>query len=507
MTYQDIHTILIENSRRFGSKDYIVSVDQGKHITFEQIDKYTGKVANFLKARDLRKEDRISLIGKNSIETIIIFLGVMRYGAVLNPINTEESSENVLRIIQRVKPQVIICDQKIDISEFGDSHFCMPFAEIETADKQQSDFFTAINTQTVFFEKSIGNKEGIAEILFTSGTTEQPKGVVISREALFFMVDEVIRKIELTQKDRILEYRAYSWASTQLLSILSTLRVGATLVLAQKFSRSRFPDWLKEHNVTISSGVPTVINILVSKPVKLHQKDVPKLRYITSSSAPLSVEKQRMFEETYGIRINQMAGMTEAGWMIGNPPQKSKTGSVGTPFAHKQVVILDEQGRECTIDREGEIAIRGKSLAMGYLNEEGGIDPFPKDGFRTGDIGCMDSEGYIFITGRKKDLIIRGGVNISPKEITERILRHPAVKEVVTLGVPDKIYGEEIACFVVPVEKGGVSSDDIRRHCRKTLPDFKIPKIIRFLDQIPKSERGKVSKNVLLEMLSEEAMG
>jgi len=504
MIYQDIHSILIESSNRFGSKEYIISVDQKKRITFEQIEKYTGKVANFLKDKGLRKEDRVSLIGKNTIETIIIFLGVMRYGAVLNPINKEESSENILKIIRRVKPRALICDEEVDASEFGDAELCMPFAELETTDTQQFNLFTAINTQPEFFKKPIGAREDIAEILFTSGTTEQPKGVVISREELFFMVDEVIRKIGLTQTDRMLEYRAYSWASTQLLSILSTLRVGATLVLARKFSRSRFPDWLKEHNVTISSGVPTVINILVSKPVKLHQKDVPNLRYITSSSAPLSVDKQRTFEKIYGIRVNQMAGMTEAGWMIGNPPQKGKTGSVGTPFAHKQVVILDEEGHECTVGQEGEIAIKGKSLAMGYLNEEGGIDSFSKDGFRTGDIGYMDSEGYIFISGRKKDLIIRGGVNISPKEITDRIQQHPAVKEVVTLGIPDAIYGEQVACFVVPLKKGELNSNDLRQHCSKTLPDFKVPKIIRFLDQIPKSERGKVSKNILIEMLSKE---
>jgi long-subunit acyl-CoA synthetase (AMP-forming) len=189
MMYQDIHTILIENSRRFGSKDYIISADQRKHITFEQIENYTAKVANFLKEKGLRKEDRVSLIGKNSIETIIIFLGVMRYGAVLNPINTEESGENIQRIIRRVKPRMIFCDKEVDTSEFGDAEFYMPFAEMETSDTQQFDLFTVINAQSLFFKKPIGSRKDIAEILFTSGTTEQPKGVVISREELFFMVD------------------------------------------------------------------------------------------------------------------------------------------------------------------------------------------------------------------------------------------------------------------------------------------------------------------------------
>jgi acyl-coenzyme A synthetase/AMP-(fatty) acid ligase len=504
MIYQDIHTNILKNSRRFGPKDYLVSVDQGKSITFEQINEHTGKVANYLASEGLRKGDRVSLIGKNSIETITIFLGVMRYGSVINPINFEESPENIFRIVRRVKPCMIIYDRGIGLSDFGDTYLAMPFAAMDDLEKEKFDFFSIISGQKKVFESPLGSKEDVAEILFTSGTTEEPKGVIISREGLFFMVDEVIRKIALTEKDRVLEYRAYSWASTQLLTILSTLRVGATLILSKKFSRSRFAGWLKGQKVTISSGVPTVINILLSNPVRLRKEDVPQLKYITSSSAPLSVEKQMMFEQIYGIRINQMAGMTEAGWMMGNPPGKSKTGSVGTPFAHKQVLILDENGRECGVGQEGEIVIRGRSMAMGYLNEKGGIDLFPKDGFPTGDIGFIDDDGYIFISGRKKDLIIRGGVNISPREITDRIMQHPGVREATTVGVTDKIYGEEIACFVVPTQKGKVSSHDLLTHCKKTLPEFKIPKILRFVDKIPKTERGKVSKKALLEMLTEE---
>jgi len=504
MNYQDIHAILLESSRRFGPKDYILSVDQGKNISFDGINEYTGKVANFLTAKGLKKGDKISLIGENSIETIIIFLGVLRHGAIVNPINFKESRENIYGIIKRVKPHIIIYDQEMDPLDFNETYLSMPFGEMDDAQKRKGDFFSIIDGYDTGFDSPLGDKDDIAEILFTSGTTERPKGVAITSEALFLMVDEVISKIELTEKERMLEYRAYSWASTQLLSILSSLRVGATLIFAKKFSRSRFPDWLKDYHVTISSGVPTVINILISNPVKLHENDVPMLKYITSSSAPLLPEKQREFEKLYGIRINQMAGMTEAGWMMGNPPKKSKTGSVGTPFAHKRVVILNELGQECEIGQEGEIVIKGRSLAMGYLNDGGGINKFPEEGFRTGDLGCMDSDGYVFITGRKKDLIIRGGVNISPEEITERIMHHPDVEEAMTIGIPDGIYGEEVTCFVVPKKKGGVDPDDILSHCKNTLPDFKLPKVIRIVEHIPKTDRGKVSKDLLLNMLAEE---
>lgn len=499
--FRDIHSILLDSQKRFGVKTFVISVDQDTQLSFNDINDYTGRVANFLKERKASKKTRICLIGKNCVETLVLFLGILRYGAIACPINFEESRENISRIMQRVKPELCFYDRDLGPVWWTGSLLSLSYSDSPL--KEPTDFFSLLDRCSPSFDESLGEREDIAEILFTSGTTESPKGVVISRHGLFLMVDEVIRKVEMTSDDRVLEYRAYSWASTQLLSLLSTLRVGATLVLARKFSRSKFPEWLRKYDVTVSSGVPTVINILVSDPVELRKDDVPSLKYMTSSSAPLSVEKHREFERIYGIRINQMAGMTEAGWMIGNPPGKSKMGSVGTPFFHKQVFIMDEEGRECPQGREGEVVVQGPSLAMGYLNEKGEVDPFPKEGLRTGDMGYKDSEGYVFITGRKKDLIIRGGVNISPNEITDRILHCPGVKDAATIGVPDKIYGEEVASFVVPMEKVKLSSEIIRKHCRATLPEFKLPKIIRFLDQIPKTERGKVSKNGLLRILAE----
>jgi long-chain acyl-CoA synthetase len=501
-SFRDIHSILLDNKERFGAKTYVISVDQGISLSFNDINDYTGKVSNFLKDRKASKKTRVCLIGKNCVETLVLLFGTLRYGAVVCPINFEESRENISRILQRVKPELCFYDKDLGSELWAGTPLALSYSDAPL--KEHGDFFSLLDRCSPSFDEPLGEREGVAEILFTSGTTETPKGVVISRHGLFLMVDEVVQKLGLTRDDRVLEYRAYSWASTQLLTILSTVRVGATLILARKFSRSKFPEWLRKYDVTISSGVPTVLNILVDDPVELKREDVPALKYVTSSSAPLSVAKQLEFERIYGIPIQQMGGMTEAGWMIGNPPDKRKFGSVGTPFLHKQISIIDEEGRECPDGQEGELLVKGRSLAVGYLNERGEVDPFPKEGFRTGDIGHKDSDGYVFITGRKKDLIIRGGVNISPKEITDRIMHCPGVKEAVTIGIPDKIYGEEVACFVVPQERVKVSSEDILQHCRKTLPEFKLPKIIRFLDQIPKTERGKVSKNVLLRILTEK---
>jgi acyl-coenzyme A synthetase/AMP-(fatty) acid ligase len=200
-----------------------------------------------------------------------------------------------------------------------------------------------------------------------------------------------------------------------------------------------------------------------------------------------------------------MAGMSEAGWMLGNPPEKRKIGSVGTPFRYKKIDIVDEHGQKCGVGDEGEIIVKGKSVGMGYLNERGQIDSFPKQGFPTGDLGYMDSDGYVYIVCRKKDLIIRGGINISPMEISNRLMEHPCVKEAVAIGVPDKIYGEEIASFIVPEPGCEINEEDMLRHCRAKIARFKLPKTVRFLKEIPKTKAGKIAKQTLLRIYEDKS--
>jgi acyl-coenzyme A synthetase/AMP-(fatty) acid ligase len=286
--------------------------------------------------------------------------------------------------------------------------------------------------------------------------------------------------------------------------------VGATLVFARKFSRTRFPSWLKGYPITICVGVPTVLNFLLEEPIPLHKTDVPFLRFMTSSTAPLIVESLLEFEKRYGILIDQGAGGTECGVIGMNDPEdlkhpeRRKIGSIGKPFRYKEVLILDDDGNRCRAGAVGEIVVRGKGTALGYLQPDGTVDRFPETGIRTGDLGYIDSDGYIYIVGRKKDLIIRGGVNIAPMEITACLMEHPAVKEAATIGVPDGARGEEIASFVVPKAGYKIDQATIINHCRKKLPDFKLPKTVCFIDQIPKTERQKVAKTYLLRIWEEQ---
>jgi len=505
--YRDTNKIMAQNDAQFGAKKFILSVDQDRDISFSECNQLCNRIANYFKEKGIQKDHVISLIGKNSIETLSIYYAIQKYGAIANPINFEESKDNIHHILSRVNPQFVIFQEDMDFDQKDTPYSWVPYADMKIKDRREGEFFSTLRNYDPVFETPLGGKNDIAEIVFTSGTTEKPKGVIISRDALFCQVNDLIERLEITDQDTILDYRTYNWLSPQILSILVTMQSGATFVLGQKFSRSRFPGWIKEHDVTIAVGVPTVINILVSDPVDMHKKDLPDLRFMTSSSAPLSVDKQQAFEKIYGIQINQLAGSSEGGWVCLNYPEKKKIGSAGPPAGSKDLFILNEKGERCKPGEEGEIVYRGRSNALGYLNEDGTIDRFPAEGFRTGDLGYVDTEGYVFYTGRTKDIIIRGGVNISPMEITDRLMENQDVKEAATIGIPDSIYGEEVASFVVLRPGSELSEKDIANELKKTLPDFKIPKVIRFLEEIPKSQRAKASKQKLLSLITGKTSG
>ena len=505
--YKEINTMLSERAQHHPNKVYIHSPDQQKGITFEQTYLWCNKVANFLKRQSIKSSDRIVLIGENSVETLLIYLGVLNYGATICPVNVEESKENAYRLLNVAKPRMVFYGKALvfDQERYSGGRW-ITYGDLDAGKGQENDFFAMIRDYDAHFETPVGGKDDVMIIVFTSGTTGMAKGVVHSRESFLFTPRGHIDRMHITEKDTILDYRVYSWASTQGMAILPGLMVGATVIFANGFSRSRFPSWVKKHHVTIAIGVPTVLNFLLEQPIPLHKGDVPSLRFMTSSAAPLLTKNQLEFEKRYGIPIVQASGSSETGVIGGvDPedvldPEKRRIGSTGKAHRYADVSILDDDGNRYKPGEEGEIVVNSGGIAIGYLEPDGEITRFPEGGIRTGDLGHIDDEGYVYITGRKKDVIIRGGVNISPMEITGWLAEHPTVQEAATVGVPDKAYGEEVASFVVLKPNQTVGQDDLVNHCRKKLPDFKLPKTICFVSEIPKTGRQKVAKALLLEI-------
>jgi long-chain acyl-CoA synthetase len=245
--------------------------------------------------------------------------------------------------------------------------------------------------------------------------------------------------------------------------------------------------------------------MLLNRPLPVRRADMPALRFITSSSAPLLVEQWQKFESLYGIPIAQCAGMSEGGWIGGSNERTRRIGTVGRPVMHQALRIVDPDGAALPAGEAGEIELGGPLLYHGYLKDDGTIERFGGGRLRTGDLGVLDADGCLRITGRVKDLIIRGGVNISPAEIDNVLIGFPGVAEAATIGVPDPIYGEAVASWVAPAAGVALDLAALRAHCAARLPAFRVPADIRIVASIPRSERGKIDRNALRALWHEKA--
>ena len=301
----------------------------------------------------------------------------------------------------------------------------------------------------------------------------------------------------LTENDRTLEYRSFGWNSAQILSLMPWLQTGLTMHIAKRFSRKRFFDWIRKHQITFSAGVPTVVNMLLNDPPPPDKRNVPSLRLMTCSTAPLSPDQWSKFENLYKVKLLQLYGMSEAGWICGNRHYRRKMGTVGPAAKHQELIIVDANGNPCAKNIEGEITVGGPQTCQGTISASGDFENLSKSRIATGDLGFLNEDGFVTVTGRTKDLIIRGGVNIAPLEVDNILLKHPKVREAATIGIPDKIYGEEVMAFVSLKPGVSLSAQEIIKWCNDILPQFKAPKQIRFIDNLPKSDRGKVLREEL----------
>jgi long-chain acyl-CoA synthetase len=498
--YTDPNTLLEEHARRRPDKVFIESPDQGSRITFGEFDALTRRFANFLASEGVRRGDRISVLSDNGIEALAVFWGALRAGVIVNPINVEIREKHVSHILHDVAPKLVFWSRELpsDLRGLGTGGApWIPFGAWNAPNPPADDLFTRLRAAS---DAPVAARPGRTDwslIVYTSGTTDTPKGAIWTHEAYYAMSESPTDRLEIGEADTILDYRHFSWSSPQILSIGPTMLTGATLVLARKFSQARFFDWLRDYGVTVAVGIPTVINMLLARPVAVTKADLPKLRFMTSSTAPLSVEKHVEFEKTYGISIVQLAGGTETGFMCGNAPGHRKLGSIGRPTLNMRVRLLDDAGREVAVDAEGEMVVSGRQLASAYWQGPGTLVPIPQDGFRNGDLAKRDADGYIYITGRKKDIIIKGGVNIASLEITNCLLEHPDVADAATLGVKDDIYGEVPVGFVALRPGRGTGEAPLSEHCRVKLVAFKVPAAVVVVDVIPKNANGKIDRDAL----------
>jgi acyl-coenzyme A synthetase/AMP-(fatty) acid ligase len=341
----------------------------------------------------------------------------------------------------------------------------------------------------------VNKPEDRSVISFTSGTSAQPKGVLHCFSNYYAIAQHQTERWSLTADDRLLEFRSFSWASAHMLSLNPVLATGATLLFAKRFSRSRFMGWIKEYRPSIIIAVPTVVNLLLESPPDDAATALDGVRFVSCSTAPLMPEQHRRFEETYGVPLVQLYGMSEGGVVCANYPETRRIGSVGRPGLYHNITIRSPDGSDLTRGEVGEIETISAQHAQAYLHADGTLEPIRGGALKSGDIGYLDKDGFLIVTGRARDVIIRGGVNIAPLEIDAVLSQHEAVAEAATFGVPDPIYGEEVASWVSVKPGQTLTPEDLATHCAAHLPDAKCPKHIEIVDNIPKNDRGKIDRN------------
>jgi acyl-CoA synthetase (AMP-forming)/AMP-acid ligase II len=344
-----------------------------------------------------------------------------------------------------------------------------------------------------------------ALLLYTSGTTSAPKGVEITHRNLTVSSKNVSEWYNLNERDVTACVMPLFHVHGLVASVFSSLRAGGTVVVPSRFSASNFWPVVRSYGVTWYTAVPTIHTILLNNALKSGEtRDAASLRFVRSCSSALSPATMESYEETFGAPILQAFGMTEAAHQaLSNPlpPRQRKPGSVGLPTG-VQVTILDEAGNELPRGVDGELALKGANVTKGYLNNpEATKEAFTNGWFRTGDVARMDGEGYVYLSGRIKELINRGGEKISPLEVDDVLAGHPKIAEAVTVAVPHDIYGEEVEAVVALKPGESAEAVEIISFCREQLADFKVPKAIRFVPEIPRSATGKIQRRRLLDLL------
>jgi len=480
---------------------YLIAPETGRTLAFGELQAASRRLAAFLAQRGARPGERIALLMPNGFQTCRLFIGVMYAGYCVTPVNLLAQPSQLAYVLDHCDARIVF----VSPDQVGRLQEAMKDVaralEVIVCDPDAAEFIEAAGAETL--PPVAADTDAL--MMYTSGTTGKPKGVVLANRAVIAGGEYVSRAHELTPADRVMAVLPLYHINAQIVTATAPLVHGGSLVLPRKFSASNFWETVAEQRCTWINVVPTIIAYLLNgETPQAKGLDISSVRFCRSASAPLAPAHHRAFEAKFEIGIIETMGLTEtAAPCFSNPldPARRKIGSPGQAFGN-EAKIIDASGRALPPGRTGEIMVRGDNVMSGYYkNPEETAKALQADGWlHTGDLGHMDADGFVFVTGRLKELIIKGGENIAPREIDEALLKHPALLEAAAVGVPDEAYGQEIVACVVTRPGQSCSVDELREYCRGALGNYKTPKEFRFVDDLPKGPSGKVQRLKLLEL-------
>ncbi len=500
---------MISSNARSQAKKTLVFINDEKISNLEFLHR-VDTFARFLSHSGIGNDDKVALITPNSLEFLITFFAVGKVGGVVVPVNNMLKEEEYTYILNDAEAKMLVTSSKFaaQTEKLQETTGIETTVWIDDLPKQEGKNFLFSEVMAIPNEGGDVNADKsideLAVLIYTSGTTGHPKGAMLSYKNIFSNLHGAQERFDLNKKDRFIVYLPMFHSFTLSISVLVPIFIRGSLIIIP--SVLPFSNIIKQtllKRVTVFLGIPDVYNALVRAKLPWYFLWFNSVRAFVSGGAALSEDTLTKFNTIFSrAKMLEGYGLSECSPAVAiNPVSKQKPLSIGLPLDGYEVKIVDEEMVEVPVGQVGELIVKGDCVMMGYWKRPTATDETIINGWvRTGDLGKVDEEGYIYIVDRKKDLIISKGINIYPREIEEVLYHHPSIKAAAVIGIKDDHSGEiPIAYVELDEEQEPVSESDIKSYLKQHLANFKIPKSISFLDELPKNATGKVLKRVLKE--------
>jgi acyl-CoA synthetase (AMP-forming)/AMP-acid ligase II len=485
-------------SQAESARPAVILPDSGPAITYQSLSEQVESTATALRQSGLQPGDAVAIVLPNGLEYLVAFLAVTRARLIAAPLNPAYKAEEFQFYLEDIKTQAVIGPPEAH-TVHGPARALGLAVWSATRDGPGRVRLEGEGVKAgPRSDLEPPRPDDVALFLHTSGTTSRPKLVPLTHGNLMASIRNIAGHFRLSPDDTGLLVMPLFHVHGLIGATLSTFFAGGSLVVPPRFSAGTFWPAAKAHRVTWYSAVPTIHQVLLSRADADGETAKSGFRFIRSCSSALAPATLAQLEARFGAPVLESYAMTEASHqMTANPlpPDVHKPGSVGRG-ANVDVAIMDEAGELLPVGTQGEVVVRGPNVTRGYHNNpEANTAAFTHGWFRTGDRGVLDAEGYLTLIGRIKELINRGGEKISPLEVDAVLLAHPAVAEAASFAAPDPKYGEEVHAAVVL--RADATAADLQAHCLSRLADFKVPKVIHLVKELPKGPTGKVQRRFM----------
>jgi oxalate---CoA ligase len=484
----------------------LVVPESGASLSYAGLQRALDRAAGRLAEIGVSDGDRVALVGANGPALILAFIAVTARGAAAAPLNPSLSVAELAAELDDLRVSHLLHDGSATAAEAATvtATATAPAATVPASVFGLRDGLLHVDDRPGDPREDAGSPDALALLLHTSGTTSKPKTVPIRQRNLIASTGAIAKTYGLDSDDVTMCVMPLFHVHGLVAAVLGTLSTGGTVVIP-RLRPSVFWDDIAKHGATWYTAVPTIHSRLLTRALELPRKPEHRLRFVRSCSAPLPTVLWRQYEEAIGVPLVEAYGMTEAAHQMASnplPPGERRPGTVGRPTGI-EIAALDDDWRPVPAGAEGEVAVRGPSVVDHYLgNPAATAASFRAGWFRTGDVGKLSADGYLTLVGRLKELINRAGEKISPYEVEDVLLTHPAVAEAAAFPVPDEKYGEQVGVVVVLRANAEATPKELAAHCADRLAAFKRPARMTILNEIPKGPTGKIQRLTLADLVA-----